>query len=69
MLPYRYETLAIRAFDEALISEGQLARMLATDRVTAARLAMERSSDHQPGEDGAWRQMSINLGQPLVEVG
>ncbi len=66
-LPYRYETLAIRAFDEAQISEGQLARMLATDRVTAARLAMERSIDSQPGEDGAWSQMSIDLGQPLVE--
>lgn len=68
-LPYRYETLAARAFAEALISEGQLARMLATDRVSASRLVMERMRDEQPIDDGEWRQIDIDLGQPLVEAG
>jgi Zn-dependent peptidase ImmA (M78 family)/transcriptional regulator with XRE-family HTH domain len=68
-LPYRYETLAARAFEAALISEGQLARMLGTDRVSAAQLVRERVKDEQPVDDGEWRQIAIDLGQPLVEVG
>lgn len=39
--PTRYLVLALRAFDEELISEGQLARFLRTDRVEARRLISE----------------------------
>lgn len=38
----RYESLAARAYAESLISEGQLARILATDRVSAVWVARER---------------------------
>lgn len=39
--PTRYLVLALRAFDEELISEGQLARFLRTDRIEARRLVSE----------------------------
>lgn len=39
--PTRYLMLALRAFDDELISEGQLSRFLRTDRVEARRLASE----------------------------
>lgn len=41
----RFEVLAARAFAEALISEGQLARMLATDRISALQIVKERLRD------------------------
>jgi Zn-dependent peptidase ImmA (M78 family) len=68
-LPFRYETLAARAFADALISEGQLARMLDTDRISAVLLANERSRDEQATEPGAWRQVPIDLGRALIDVG
>ncbi|MCO6438139.1 MAG: ImmA/IrrE family metallo-endopeptidase [Phycisphaerae bacterium] len=39
--PTRYLVLALRAFDEELVSEGQLARFLRTDRVESRRLVSE----------------------------
>lgn len=68
-LPFRYETLAARAYAEALISEGQLARMLDTDRISAVLLANERSRDEQAIEPGEWRQVPIDLGRALIDVG
>jgi Zn-dependent peptidase ImmA (M78 family)/DNA-binding XRE family transcriptional regulator len=67
-LPYRYETLAARAFNDALISEGQLARMLETDRVSARRLVTARSYDEHLSDDGEWSVTSIQLGLPLVDT-
>jgi Zn-dependent peptidase ImmA (M78 family) len=58
--PMRYVMLAFRAFEEERMSEGELARRLLTDRVTARRLYLEeraaRLDDAQPldldvGED------------------
>ncbi|MGH2615063.1 MAG: helix-turn-helix domain-containing protein [Thermomicrobiales bacterium] len=68
-LPFRYETLAARAFEDGLISEGQLARMLATDRISAVLLAKARAQDEQATAPGEWRQVPIDLGRTLVDVG
>jgi len=68
-LPFRYVTLAARAYEDSLISEGQLARMLATDRISAVLLAKERAQDEQATEPGEWRQVPIDLGRALVDVG
>jgi Zn-dependent peptidase ImmA (M78 family) len=67
-LPYRYETLASRAFNDELISEGQLARMLETDRVSARRLVNARSYDEHLSDDGETGLTSIQLGLPLVDT-
>lgn len=67
-LPYRYETLATRAFNDALLSEGQLAHMLETDRVSARRLVAERTYDEQISDDGEWQAVPIQLGFPLVDL-
>lgn len=66
-LPYRYESLVSRAFNEARISEGQLAQMLDTDRVSARRLVKARSHDEQLSADGEWRQVPIQLGLALAD--
>jgi Zn-dependent peptidase ImmA (M78 family)/transcriptional regulator with XRE-family HTH domain len=68
-LPFRYETLAARAFADALISEGQLARMLDTDRISAVLLATKRSRVEQAIEPGEWQQVPIDLGRALIDVG
>ena len=67
-LPYRYETLAARAFNDELISEGQLARMLETDRVSARRLVTARSYDEHLSDDGEWSVTPIQLGLPLADT-
>jgi Zn-dependent peptidase ImmA (M78 family)/transcriptional regulator with XRE-family HTH domain len=67
-LPYHYETLAARAFNDELISEGQLARMLETDRVSARRLVTARSYDEQLSDDGEWSVTPIQLGLPLADT-
>jgi len=40
-LPVRYQYLAVSAYDQGLLSEGQLARFLATDRLEARGIAEE----------------------------
>jgi Zn-dependent peptidase ImmA (M78 family)/DNA-binding XRE family transcriptional regulator len=67
-LPYRYETLAARAFNDALLSEGQLARMLETDRVSARRLVAARSPEEYLSDDGEGNVTSIQLGLPLADT-
>ena len=43
--------------------------MLATDRISAVLLAKERAQDEQATEPGEWRQVPIDLGRALVDVG
>ena len=48
-LPLRYQYLALEAFREGEISEGQLARFLEVDRLEARRMALElKRSDDEP---------------------
>lgn len=65
MLPIRYETLAVRAFVAEHISEGDLARFLRTDRVSA-RERVHVLAETQIYESGEWFQMSIDLGTALT---
>lgn len=65
LVPERYELLAVRSFDEGDISEGELARYLRTDRVTA------RERAHALGhtavyESGEWGQLSLDLSASLT---
>jgi Zn-dependent peptidase ImmA (M78 family)/DNA-binding XRE family transcriptional regulator len=50
LLPERYRQLAVRAFQQDLITEGQLARFLRVDRLSAREI-VERESTRDVGSD------------------
>jgi Zn-dependent peptidase ImmA (M78 family)/transcriptional regulator with XRE-family HTH domain len=64
-LPYRYEALAVQAFDDGELSEGRLAQFLGLDRV-ATRRRVEELTATRFDEDGEVRQVALPLGTPLV---
>ncbi|MEX1159154.1 MAG: ImmA/IrrE family metallo-endopeptidase, partial [Thermomicrobiales bacterium] len=66
LLPLRYEMLAAQAYMQELISEGQLARRLATDRVGAVLRVRQLTEEKQLSEDGEWRQAVLDLNAALV---
>lgn len=66
LLPLRYETLAAQAYNGGLISEGQLARMMATDRVSALLRVRELTRQEHPTEDGDWQQITLDLSATLA---
>ena len=67
--PLRYEALAVQAYDSGLLSEGQLAERLGTDRIGARERVRELTSEPEPAEDGAWRQVSLDLTKALIGTG
>jgi transcriptional regulator with XRE-family HTH domain len=48
----RYEVLAVRAYEAGLLSEGQLAERLGTDRIGARERVQANTSEAQPDEEG-----------------
>jgi Zn-dependent peptidase ImmA (M78 family)/transcriptional regulator with XRE-family HTH domain len=65
-LPLRYEALAVQAFEAGLLSEGQLAERLGTDRIGARQRVRELTSETAPTEDGGWLQVPLDLTAALV---
>ncbi len=67
LLPERYRQLAVRAFQQELITEGQLAKFLRVDRLTAREIVDHESirdigSDDEPDQKQA--QLSFSLFSP-----
>jgi Zn-dependent peptidase ImmA (M78 family)/DNA-binding XRE family transcriptional regulator len=65
MLPRRYLDLAILAYRQDKLSEGQLARMLRTDRVTARIKIEEARTRFNAEEDDSYKNLELNLAAPL----
>ena len=65
LLPRRYERLAAQAFWTGAISEGELARLLHTDRVAARRRIGELGRGMRLDDEG--QQTTVQLG-PLAEL-
>lgn len=65
-LPLRYVALAIQAYEEGLLSEGQLAERLGTDRIGARERVRELTSESRPTDDGGWQQVPLDLTKALV---
>lgn len=59
-LPRRYELLAAKAFAAEMLTEGELARRLDTDRVSA-RARVEELTREEREDDGEMRQMNLDL--------
>jgi Zn-dependent peptidase ImmA (M78 family)/transcriptional regulator with XRE-family HTH domain len=66
MLPRRYRYLAVAAFQNGQLSEGQLARFLRVDRLEARRTVEELSTYWHVSEDGTVHVERFDLDQPLV---
>lgn len=67
-LPTRYVTLAVQAYEQDLLTEGQLAERLETDRLGARDRIRESTAQRQLSEDGELRRMSFDLSLPLVKT-
>jgi Zn-dependent peptidase ImmA (M78 family)/transcriptional regulator with XRE-family HTH domain len=65
-LPLRFEVLAVQAFEQEKLSEGQLARMLRTDRVGARQRVQQLTEAAPDFEAGAWHQVSLDLSATLA---
>jgi len=64
-LPRWYMKLAVMAFEKGEVSEGQLARYLRTDRLTARLLVEGLSSNYQEKENG-FVNVEIDFAQEIV---
>ena len=60
-LPIRYQLLAVQAYEEEKLTEGELARLLRVDRVTARRIAFELTQSSFLLEEGDLASLSVEL--------
>jgi Zn-dependent peptidase ImmA (M78 family) len=65
VLPTRYQYLAAEAFARGDLTEGQLARLLRTDRVAARRLIYGLGHRAGISEEGEVTLESLDLGSPI----
>lgn len=63
--PARYMRLAAEAFAKGLVSEGQLARYLRTDRVSARGQIEALASEVRAEDGGEFKPVAAGLGDPL----
>lgn len=66
-LPLRYQLLAVRAFQEGDLTEGELARLLRADRVQARRIVQRLSNLPQLLDEGATGSLSVDLARGIAE--
>ena len=62
----RYTTLAVQAFEEGLLTEGQLAERLGTDILSARMIVEEMTEGYRTGLDGDEKQASLDLSADLL---
>ena len=60
-LPARYEFLAVRAYEADELSEGELARYLRTDRVSARRLVQRMTNELYLLDEGQLASLPIDM--------
>ncbi len=61
LLPIRYELLAVHAFEEENLSEGELANLLRADRVSARRIVQRLTHSPHLLDEGKVGSLSLNL--------
>ena len=60
-LPARYEFLAVRAYESSELSEGELARYLRTDRVSARRIVQRLTNELYLLDEGELASLPIDM--------
>jgi len=68
-LPRRYLGLAVRAYEDALLSEGELTEILHTDRERAREIVEQMTTRPAVTDDGESGQLVLDLAEPLVGPG
>ena len=61
LLPLRYQLLAVRAYEEGSLTEGELTRLLRVDRVTARRIVQDLTHPIHMMNEGEVGAISIDL--------
>ena len=61
LLPLRYQFLAVRAYEEGNLTEGELARLLRVDRVSARRIVQELTHPVHILDEGEIAPLSVDL--------
>ena len=69
MFPMRYQMLAIRAYEEGNLTEGELSRLLRLDRVSARRLVQRMTHTTHLLEGGEVESLTIDLAARLAGQG
>ena len=67
VLPHRYQLLAVRAYEEEKLTEGELARLLRADRVSARRIVQDLTNPIHLLNEGEAGSLSIDLGISVAE--
>jgi Zn-dependent peptidase ImmA (M78 family)/DNA-binding XRE family transcriptional regulator len=65
-LPHRYQMLVAQAYTQGLLSEGQLAQRMVTDRVDALLRVRELTQEDDSSSDGEMHQMQFDLNTTLT---
>ena len=65
LLPLRYQLLAVRAFEEGNLTEGELSRLLRVDRVSARRTVQQLTHPVQLLNEGEVGELSIDLASSI----
>ena len=65
LLPLRYQLLAVRAYEEGNLTEGELARLLRVDRVSARRIVQELTHPVHLLDEGEVGSLSIDLASSI----
>ena len=68
-LPMRYQLLAIRAYEEGKLTEGELSRLLRSDRVSARRTVQRMTHTQYIVEGGEVESLPIDLASRLAGQG
>ncbi len=68
LLPRRYELLATQAFERELITEGELARMLGTDRVSARERIHAIAEEIELDDNDARHRVPLEIGTTLAGI-
>jgi Zn-dependent peptidase ImmA (M78 family)/transcriptional regulator with XRE-family HTH domain len=66
LLPKRYLNLAVLAHEKGLLSEGQLSRLLRTDRVSTREQIEKISTRFNSPAEGGYERFPLDLAQSLV---
>ena len=59
--PVRYQLLAVRSYEEGNLTEGELARLLRTDRVSARGIVQRLTHPLYLLDEGSIASLSIDL--------
>ena len=68
-LPVRYQLLAVRSYEEGNLTEGELARLLRTDRVSARGIVQRLTHPLYLLDEGSIASLSIDLASDVSGQG